>query len=248
MESPITLDNLYLFAYTNLSHLRREDIRGIALSFTGFNCAVYRVGQPEPEDEPFYSEHGILFVEPCYNPWSWMSENTVYFVEEIVSLLRRELDLPASRVPLISTGGSMGGYSAIMFSYYARLERPVAVVANCPVCDLVATRRELPETERAFYTTYGCIPGREDDILASRSPVNLVPRMPRVPYSIYHCSADPSVPKKTHSDRFVPLMLAEGHELTYHEVPDRGHCDLTPEMWDKYRNYIVTFTERFGRG
>ena len=38
-----------------------------------------------------------------------MSENTVYFVEEIVSLLRRELDLPASRVPLISTGGSMGG-------------------------------------------------------------------------------------------------------------------------------------------
>ena len=53
MESPITLDNLYLFAYTNLSHLRREDIRGIALSFTGFNCAVYRVGQPEPEDEPF---------------------------------------------------------------------------------------------------------------------------------------------------------------------------------------------------
>ena len=149
---------------------------------------------------------------------------------------------------MISTGGSMGGYSAIMFSYYARLERPVAVVANCPVCDLVATRRELPETERAFYTTYGSIPGREDDILASRSPVNLVPRMPRVPYSIYHCSADPSVPKKTHSDRFVPLMLAEGHELTYHEVPDRGHCDLTPEMWDKYRNDIVTFTERFGRG
>lgn len=77
MESPITLDNLYLFAYTNLSHLRREDIRGIALSFTGFNCAVYRVGQPEPEDEPFYSEHGILFVEPVLQPWigSWMSEN-----------------------------------------------------------------------------------------------------------------------------------------------------------------------------
>ena len=32
MESPITLDNLYLFAYTNLSHLRREDIRGLAQS------------------------------------------------------------------------------------------------------------------------------------------------------------------------------------------------------------------------
>jgi len=72
--------------------------------------------------------------------------------------------------------------------------------------------------------------------------------MPRVPYSIYHCSADPSVPKKTHSDRFVPLMLAEEHELTYHEVPDRGHCDLTPEMWDSYRNDIATFVERFGRG
>lgn len=233
------------FAYTNAHCLERGGIRGIALCFSGFNCTPYYVGQPEPDDMPFYNEHGILFVMPYYNPWSWMTEGTVYYIEEIVSVLRRALDLPASRVPLISTGGSMGGYSAIMFSYFARLERPVAVVANCPVCDLVAIRHELPETERAFYTTYGSIPGREDDILASRSPVNLVPRMPRVPYYIYHCSADPTVHKATHSDRFVPLMLEHGFELTYHEVPDRGHCDLTPEMWDSFRGDIAACVDRF---
>ena len=42
--------------------------------------------------------------------------------------------------------------------------------------------------------------------------------------------------KQDHSDRFVPVLrkhLQKGF-ADYIAVPDRGHCQLTDEMWEKY--------------
>ena len=38
--------------------------------------------------------------------------------------------------------------------------------------------------------------------------------------------------------KIVEKMKAD-HHITYYAVPDRGHCDLTPEMRQKYNEAII---------
>ena len=77
------------------------------------------------------------------------------------------------------------------------------------------------------------------EALESASPLHLVDKMPNESdYYIFHCEEDNAVNKQQHSDRFVE-RLKEQHNVHYYAVPERGHCDLTDEMWDLYRVSIV---------
>ena len=62
--------------------------------------------------------------------------------------------------------------------------------------------------------------------------------MPDIDYYIFHCEADTAVNKQKHSDVFVEKMK-QNHTVTYYAVPERGHCNLTPEMWEEYNRVIV---------
>ena len=42
-----------------------------------------------------------------------------------------------------------------------------------------------------------------------------------------------------HSEKLVAAFKAAGKTVNYHIVPDKGHCDLTPEMYELYRKYLV---------
>jgi hypothetical protein len=80
------------------------------------------------------------------------------------------------------------------------------------------------------------------EALESASPLHLVDSMPDVSYYIFHCSTDQLVNKELHSDKFVEQM-EKRHHMTYIVVPDRDHCNLTQEMWDKYNDYILQAIE-----
>ena len=133
----------------------------------------------------------------------------------------------------------MGGQSALVYMAYAS-RTPVACAANCPVCDLPFHFTERPDLPRTLYSAFGTYEGTWQQALESASPTHLADagRMPDADYYIFHCEADTAVNKQKHSDIFVEKMK-QTHTVTYCAVPERGHCDLTPEMWQEYNRVIV---------
>lgn len=192
----------------------------------------------ETEDGKRFAEEGILYVVPYQNPWAWQNKQNVSYTDEIIDVLFEEYALPDD-LPIVSTGGSMGGLSALVYMVYAK-RTPVACVANCPVCDLPYHYTERLDLPRTLYSAFYNYDGGMQDALKSASPFDLVDKMPiKSKYYIFHCLEDKAVNKQKHSDRFVERMN-EKHDVIYHAVPDRGHCDLTEEMWRLYNEYIIS--------
>ena len=234
MEKIITIQNLRNFAYCNNS-ICRKPIRGIVLSFFGLGGAS--MFNEDTEEGCRYAEQGLLYLVPYQNPWAWMNNQTVNLVDELIDVLMKVYDLPEN-LPIISTGGSMGGLSALTYTAHAK-RTPVACVANCPVCDLPYHYTERPDLPRTLYSAFGLYPGTMEEAMRSASPLHLVDEMPvSTVYYIFHCEEDKAVNKQKHSDRFVEKMAAD-HKISYYAVPGRGHCDLTDEMRTRYNEYII---------
>ena len=239
MEKIISINNLRSFAYCN-NHICIKPIKGVVISFFGLsNTTMF----PEDTEEGCrYAEKGILYLVPYQNPWAWMNKQNVDFTDELVDVLFKEYDLP-NNTPVISTGRSMGGLSALVYMAYAK-RTPVACVANCPVCDLPYHFTERPDLPRTLYSAFATYEGTLKEALSSASPLHLIDNMPvKADYYIFHCEEDKSVNKQKHSDRFVEKMLLN-HRIEYYPVPERGHCDLTEEMLEKYHECILKSVSR----
>lgn len=234
MEKIITMQNLHNFAYCN-NNICEKPIKGIAVSFFGlYGTDMY---DDTNTDGQRFAKEGILYLVPYQNPWAWMNKQNVDYTDELLDVLFKAYDLPEN-LPIISTGGSMGGLSALVYMAYAK-RTPTACVANCPVCDMPFHFTERPDLPRTIYSAIANYDCTLDEALRSLSPLHLVDKLPKESkYYIFHCDKDGAVNKEKHSDRFVEKMK-ESHTLEYFVVPGRGHCDLTPEMWDKYNECII---------
>ena len=229
----ITEKDLHLFAYTN-RHLLKRAPKGIVLQFIGLGGNT-RMIREDPAEAALFAEHGILFVIPYINPWAWMNRDAVALTDSVVNCLFESLALPLN-FPLVSTGGSMGGLCALVYACHAE-RTPTAVAANCPVCDLPYHYTERDDLPRTLVSAFGGYGMPLEKALETASPVHLAEKMPDVPYFIAHCEADLSVNKEKHSDRLVKL-LAGKHDVTYCEVPGRGHCDLSPEAKELWYGFL----------
>ena len=236
MKPIITYDNLRSFSYSN-DMLVTGEIKGIVLAFTGLG------GQKRFDEDPsegtYFAERGLIYLYPYLNPWNWMNRQAVAFVDEIVDVIFDHFRLPAD-TPVVSTGGSMGGQSALVYMAYAK-RTPVACVANCPVCDLLFHYSERPDLPRTLYSAFFDAEGTLEEALATASPLHLLKagKMPYAKYTLFHCTADLLVNKEAHSDIFVDAAK-DVFPTTYYVVPDRGHCSLGEEMHAKYLEVIST--------
>lgn len=234
MKNVITYETLRYFAYSNDQLLGDKPIRGIVLSFYGLG------NQQMLEDSPYgatLAKDGILLLIPYNNPWAWMNPQAVAYTDELVNVLIKRYNLPED-IPIVSSGGSMGGQSAIVYARYAQ-RTPVACVVNCPACDLLYHYTERPDVPRTLYSAFfhaEC--DRIEDALKQASPLHLVSELPVIPYYIFHCEQDQSVKIEKHSLPFVQ-ELKKRCPVTFHKVPGRGHCDLTEEMDALYHKYII---------
>ena len=132
----------------------------------------------------------------------------------------------------------MGGLSALVYCAYAKIT-PCSCVTNCPVCDLVYHYTERPDLPRTLYSAFGEYEGTMEDALKSCSPFHLTDKMPRIPYTIFHCEEDKSVNLEKHSIRFVEEMKKAQHSIALNKVPFRRHCDLSAEARVEYMNTII---------
>ncbi|MBE6929367.1 MAG: hypothetical protein E7463_03715 [Ruminococcaceae bacterium] len=236
MNKIINRDNVESFAYTN-GHLCKS-IREIVLVFHGLGGGTQLIRE-DSEEAVFFAENDALYVFPYYGPWSWMNAHAVKTVDLIVEALIEKYDLPAD-IPVISTGGSMGGLSALAYTHHSS-RTPTACAANCPVCDLPYHFTERPDLPRTIWSAFGWYEGDFEAAMRTASPLHLAATMPDVPYYIAHCDADMAVNKGMHSDRLIAAMRTAGRNLTYDEIPGMGHCQLPEANRAAYNAFILSF-------
>lgn len=230
MEKIITYENLRNFAYTNDKIIDGE-IKGVVLDFFGLGCqAMY---WDETDFGKYLAEKNILFVVPYNNPWAWMNKQAVACTDEILDVLFEKYNLPES-TRVVSSGGSMGGQSALAYTKYAK-RTPVACITNCPVCDLVFHFTERVDLPRTLYSAFYNEEGTLNEVLKRFSPYHLAKDMPNVKYHNFHCDKDGAVNIDKHSRVFVEEMKKHGKDIGFTVVNDRDHCDLTPEVNELYR-------------
>lgn len=234
MKSPITYENLSLFTYTNDQLIPKEKIRGIVVFFNGLGATKMR-----PEDSPegfLYASHGLIYLVPYGNPWAWMNRQQVAYTDELIDVLLKHYGLDAD-FPVCSIGNSMGGLSCIVYTAYTK-HHVISCAANCPVCDLPYHYTERPDLPRTLYSAFYYEDGEIEEVLKTASPLHLIPRLPAIPYTIYHCELDKSVNKQMHSDVFVS-ELQKTHTVTYVSVPESGHCALPPEYQASFNDCVI---------
>jgi len=197
----------------------RKPIRGVVLSFHGLNMTG---GKTQPSTEELgWAQAGGLVVFPYYGPWGWMNRQARALVDEIVEAVYAHYKLKSS-VPLVCTGGSMGGSSSLLYTRYAR--RPVAAcLANVPMCDAVYHFDERDDLPRTFHAAFLGYKGSLTALLQEHSPLAQVRHMPRIPYQIVAGGADAAVSKKHHADRMVAALRRRKLDVTYIEIPKMGH-------------------------
>ncbi|MBQ4511000.1 MAG: prolyl oligopeptidase family serine peptidase [Clostridia bacterium] len=234
MNKIITYENLRSFAYSN-DKLIKGKIKGVAIDFFGLGGqAMYK---DDTDTGKRLAENNILFFVPYANPWGWMNRQEINLTDEIMDVLFEHYSLDEN-TPIVSTGGSMGGLCSLVYSYYAK-RTPVACVSNCPVCDLVYHFTEREDLPRTIYSAFCNEEGELNEVLAKYSPFHLAPSMPKIKYTLFHCSKDGAVNIEKHSEKFVNEMKKNGHDIIFHIVPDRGHCDLGEEASALYYQTII---------
>lgn len=243
MYFEITYDKLDLFAYTNLTHIKGE-IKGIAVAFRGLGASAMlsdditvEALRPTVERAKRLAEAGIAFFVPYLNPWNWMNAEAVETTDAIIDAIIKEHGL-SEDVPIISTGGSMGGMCALTYMAYAK-RTPNACITNCPVCDVPFHFTERPDLPRTFYSAYRNSGMTLDDALAAHSPLHLADKLPPADYYIFHCECDRAVNIDAHSRKLASALGNRVH-TEFYTIPDRGHCDLTPEAHARFEEFIVS--------
>ncbi|MDD6211015.1 MAG: prolyl oligopeptidase family serine peptidase [Bacteroidales bacterium] len=218
-----------------------QPVRGVILTFHGLGAPNVKT-EPDNE-EKIWAENGYLVIMPYYGPWSWMNRQARDMVDQIVDAVYAEYGL-SDDVPLLTHGGSMGGFSAILYPRYAK--RPIAAcIANCPVTDIKYHFTERPDLPRTFRGAYWGYDNTFEESMTEHNPMDQVSGMPDIPYFIMHMTGDPAVNKKMHSDRFVKKMKENGKNVRYMEIEGEGHCGpIPPDVQKEKEKFILGFLKK----
>ena len=240
----INPDTIDLYGNTN-AHLLTAPPVAFVLEFPGLgggSClgGCMDVGPYNGPLSGFLAERGILQVYTFPGPWSWMNMSAVRYVDRIVECACEKYGLDVNTTPIISTGGSMGGHSALNYAKYAKVT-PKACFADCPVCDLAFHTYEREDLPRTIYLAFCDYDMPLGDAIKMHSAYHLAPEMPDIPYYIVHGDCDGAVNKKIHSDRFVERMRECGKNVTYVEVEGMEHCQMHrfPEVKEAYESAVI---------
>lgn len=239
MNKIITWDNLDSFSYTNRAMIEGTP-KAVLVSFMGLGGAVTHFGAQTTEGI-MWAEKNVLFVLPYNNPWNWMNRQAIAYTDEIVDVIFEHYGFDES-TPVISSGGSMGGQAALVYTRYAK-RTPKACFANCPVCDMPFHFTERPDLPRTIYSAFFNEEGSVDEVLARFSPLHLASEMPDVPYYVFHATADKAVNIDAHSEKFVAAMTP-AHSVTYVKVPGYGHCAFPAHVTVRWNELIMAEIER----
>ena len=236
----IKKDTLHLFAADNHGMLEGP-VRGLIMEFPGLDGGSCLGGQTKvgPLTSGYAgrcARRGLLLVYPFVGPWSWMNDVAVRTVDAIIDAAKEKYSLSAD-VPLVNTGGSMGGAGALMYTVEGR-HKAVACAVSGPACDLLSMAEDFPDGVCTVYRAVAHYDMPYEDAVRRISPLYQLDRMPRIPYFIAHTDADGIVKIEKNAEPMAKGLRARGHDVIYRVVHGRAHCDIGPETQREFEDFV----------
>ncbi len=240
----INFDTLSYYTRNNLNYVE-GDIKGIVMEFPGLggsSCLGGLVGMGEYSSDfaKNCGKQGILVMYMYCGPWSWGNKGVVRMADLVIDALIEHYDLPAD-IPVVSTGGSMGGLGALMFTNGSR-HNIVSCMAACPCYDILGEYRSfevLKEFPRTYLSAIASYDMPLNDALKTITPQENISTLPKVPYYIV-CNVEDECFDDEGMAVFVQKMKDAGHDVTFKVLPGTKHGSFTDEERVSYRNFITS--------
>ncbi len=231
----INKENLSDYAFLNTDTLKLP-LKGICVCFHGYTDDT--MFEKSNETAKFLGQKGIAWVFPYYSVWGWLGKNAMEFCEQVIDAVYDKLNAPDD-IPFISTGGSMGGLTALMYCILGK-RKVIRCAADCPVTDIYSIFEDVPNMRRAVYSAHIEKEGSLEDILKSFSPVYRAKDLPNIPYFLLFGGEDKLITEK-HYPPIVKALEGCGHNFTVHLQQGMGHCEMHnfPEALEKYCSFIA---------
>ena len=235
----INSENLSEFAFVNTECLVYP-LRGVCVCFHGYTDGT--VFESAPEIARVLGREGIVWVFPYFSVWGWMGRASTEFCEQVLDALWEKLGLNVD-IPLVSTGGSMGGMTALMYCVKGK-RKAVACAADCPVTDMWKYYLHDRYARRAILSAYIAEAGKLEDLAKENSPLYNAEKLPRIPYFLLFGENDTHI-TCGHMPPMVESMKKLGLDVTVRIEKGMGHCamDSFPEAFDAYCGFILGSVE-----
>ncbi len=232
----INPDNISDYAFVNMDALTFP-VKAVCVDFHGYTDG--RMLTESDAKAKLFGEKGIAWVFPYYSVWAWMSKSSQEFNEQVLDAVYQKLQLSDS-VPLIITGGSMGGLTALCYQVYGK-RKAVACAANCPVTDVGVFFRDFDHARRAILSAHILDERPLEAVMEEYSPVKFVDKLPQIPYLLVYGEKDTVITERF-MPQFVGAMKEAGHNVTHILQKDMVHCDLSShkEAFDAWCNFIIS--------
>lgn len=231
----IDKDNLSDYAFLNEDTLVYP-LRAVCVSFHGYTDGTRHNKSNEMARR--LGERGIAWVFPYYSVWAWMSRSSMEFNEQVLDAVYEKLNA-GGEIPLIVSGGSMGGLTALNYLIYGK-RRAIGCAVNCPVTDVFRMFDDNPACRAAILSAHIEKEGELDEILKSHSPVHFAAKLPRIPYLFVYGGKDeyftqkqrPAMQKALDEEGIAHQMLVQ---------PQMAHCDMNPypDAFNKYCDFLI---------
>ena len=230
----INSENLFDYAFLNLDTLHYP-VRAVCVNFHGYTDATIFERSNDVARE--LGEAGILFVFPYYSVWAWMSQSSREFIEQVLDAAYDRLSLDET-VPLIVSGGSMGGLTALNYLIYGK-RRAIGCALNCPVSDMKGIFDDKWDIRRAILSAHILEDTPLSDVLMRYSPVYFADKLPKIPYFLIYGDKDPYF-FETQMPPFIERL--ESLNVDFKLIKQAGmlHCDIKshPEALSEYCSFI----------
>ena len=181
-------------------------------------------------------ENGILLAYMFTGPWSWMNKGAVKITDAVVDAIKDKYSLNEN-TPLVLSGGSMGGLGAIIYSIESNHEI-TACAAACPCVDILDRFNAAIDFPRTFIRAIAEYDMPAEDALKTLSPVHRIEDMKKIPYFITNCCEDEVFPEEQ-LDNFISMLQEKGHKLEYHKMQGKKHGEFTPEIKEKFKDFLI---------
>lgn len=235
MDKKFLAEHFDKLAHNNHTLIEGE-IRGILLYFRG--CGYTLNPAMDTCGYKMCAENGILFLFPQYNPWCWMNQKTVRYIDAILGTAIEMHGLDKN-IPIGIYGGSMGGYNTFHYAVKSK-HRIVAACVNCPCVNM---EYECYNGSINLLRTYFDSAMEDTDdfhaYVQENSPLNMVEQLPRIPYRIAVGHKDEILYPALHALPMIEKMMAAGHDVTRVDYPEMGHCNYTNEDRVKEQKWVV---------
>lgn len=216
----INASNLLDYAFVNEDTLVYP-LRAVCVCFHGYTDAT--MYSKSDEVASTLGAQGIAWVFPYYSVWAWMSRSSQAFNEQVLDAVYERLGADES-VPLIVSGGSMGGLTALNYLIYGK-RKAIGCALNCPVTDINRIFLDRRDIRRAILSAHIEEDEALEEVMKKYSPVHFAHRLPQIPYFLVYGEEDPYF---VESQMPAIKEKLDQYKATYKLIvqPGMKHCDI----------------------